>query len=477
MMNRTDHTPIYNLKAVVRQTGLKPDTLRAWERRYGLPNPQRTDSGHRLYSQHDVEIIKWLTERQNEGLSIGRAIDLWNQLEQEDDDPLEGGFSTPSVAAPSVTVPANVAIGVTYDATAEDQIVQLRQEWIEACLRFDEQAAEAALAQSFSLFSVETVCLSILQKALAEIGERWHQGKVTVQQEHYASALAFRRLEALLSSQPLPTRPGRVLIGCPADEEHTFIPLLLSVLLRRRGYDVVYLGANVPLRSMEPTITSTSPKLVLLTAQQLFTAASLLETARLLEKEEIPLAYGGLIFRRIPELAQRIPGHYLGDDIEHSLQSIEQLLAAPRVNHASIEVSAEYTIAHDHFRQHQAEIEADIWEQLANYDIPSRQLDTANTYMGRNIRAALTLGDMNFLGLDLIWIEELLTHYYEMPTTVVHRYLDIYRDATADHLDERGKLIIEWLSGLVQIGTESVNGEPKSMGAHFGSHRIQMNGR
>ena len=77
-MNQADNTPIYNLKAVVRQTGLKPDTLRAWERRYGLPSPQRTESGHRLYSQHDVEVIKWLTERQNEGLSIGRAIDLWH---------------------------------------------------------------------------------------------------------------------------------------------------------------------------------------------------------------------------------------------------------------------------------------------------------------------------------------------------------------------------------------------------------------
>ncbi|MFN3334677.1 MAG: MerR family DNA-binding transcriptional regulator, partial [Caldilinea sp.] len=51
-MTYSDKTPIYNLKAVVQETGLKADTLRAWERRYGVPTPQRTDSGHRLYSQY-----------------------------------------------------------------------------------------------------------------------------------------------------------------------------------------------------------------------------------------------------------------------------------------------------------------------------------------------------------------------------------------------------------------------------------------
>ena len=120
--------------------------------------------------------------------------------------------------------------------------------------------------------------------------------------------------------------------------------------------------------------------------------------------------------------------------------------------------------------------EEDIWQQLAHHDIPSRQLDTANMYMGRNIRAALALGDMNFLGVDLVWIEELLTHYYELPTTVVHQYLRIYQGAMADHLDERGAIIVQWLSDLVKIGSESTNGRPKSMGAHFGSHRVPING-
>ena len=66
----------------------KPDTLRAWERRYGLPQPKRTAGGHRLYSQRDIDTLKWLVARQNEGMSISRAVELWNRLKEEGQDPL-----------------------------------------------------------------------------------------------------------------------------------------------------------------------------------------------------------------------------------------------------------------------------------------------------------------------------------------------------------------------------------------------------
>ncbi|MEZ4730564.1 MAG: hypothetical protein R3E79_25850 [Caldilineaceae bacterium] len=68
---------------------------------------------------------------------------------------------------------------------------------------------------------------------MAKIGEGWYAGQVTVQQEHFAPALAVRRLEALMATTPSPR--ARILVGCPAEEEHTFAPLLLSLLLRRRG--------------------------------------------------------------------------------------------------------------------------------------------------------------------------------------------------------------------------------------------------
>src|SRR5574342_864696 len=87
-------TPAYNLKVVLKETGLTADTLRAWERRYGLPVPERTPGGHRLYSQRDIETIKWLMKRQAEGLSISRAVDLWNEQLSSGVDPLAGSVPT-----------------------------------------------------------------------------------------------------------------------------------------------------------------------------------------------------------------------------------------------------------------------------------------------------------------------------------------------------------------------------------------------
>src|SRR5919112_4416454 len=96
-------TPSFNLKVVLKETGIAADTLRAWERRYGLPMPQRSAGGHRLYSQRDIETIKWLMKRQEDGLSISRAVDLWNEQVASGTDPLAD--LAPASSSLSIPVP------------------------------------------------------------------------------------------------------------------------------------------------------------------------------------------------------------------------------------------------------------------------------------------------------------------------------------------------------------------------------------
>jgi hypothetical protein len=109
-------SPAFNLKAVLRETGLAADTLRAWERRYGLPTPNRSAGGHRLYSQYDIETIKWLIARQAEGLSISRAVEMWNEHIASGLDPLAG--FTPLHFPPLMHLPANAAPDTTLDMIA-----------------------------------------------------------------------------------------------------------------------------------------------------------------------------------------------------------------------------------------------------------------------------------------------------------------------------------------------------------------------
>ena len=150
--------PIFNLRAVVQQTGIKPDTLRAWERRYGLPTPQRSSGGHRLYSLRDIDTIKWLIARQGEGMSISRAVEMWEQYEAAGQDPV---LVVSPTARPATTAPQ----------PAGGTVSDLREQWIDACLAYDEGQAEQLLNYAFALYTPETVVVELLQRAMAQIGQ------------------------------------------------------------------------------------------------------------------------------------------------------------------------------------------------------------------------------------------------------------------------------------------------------------------
>ena len=364
--------PAFNLKVVLQETNIAADTLRAWERRYGLPMPQRTSGGHRLYSQYDIETIKWLLARQSEGLSISRAVDLWNDHNASGVDPLAG--FTPSTLTSTQATPA---IYISPDTNLDS----LRTQWIAACMQFSESNSEQILNQAFSMFPVESVCMEILQKGMAEIGGLWYENGASVQQEHFASGLAMRRLDALLSASPAPTRNQTVMVGCPPNEWHTFTPLLLSLLLRRRGFNVIYLGANVPAEQFEETVKSVNAKLVILVAQTLITAASLQTTALALTNLRTPVGYGGRIFNLQSNLANCIPGYYLGVSLPSALDTVEKLLQAKIKPISFKAISREYIVAHQAFISKRAHIESTIKETIP-LEAQSEGLNTGIQFLG-----------------------------------------------------------------------------------------------
>jgi methanogenic corrinoid protein MtbC1 len=337
---------------------------------------------------------------------------------------------------------------ITTVSTPNGQALpDFREAWIAACLDFDEQRANHILTEAFALYSPEIVGTELMMPALARIGQGWYEGKTTVQQEHFASALAIRRLEALLVAAPAPTRTERLLVGCPPEEEHVFGPLLLTLLLRRRGWGVVYLGANVPLDHMEQTVMSAMPALIILSAQQLPTAATLLQMTRHLQAAQVPVAYGGRIFDLLPDLRRRIPGHYLGGSLEMVPQTIEQLLTSRTAPPPAEEASDEYRQALAWYRERRSLIDAGVWQAMSETDIPTNYLTIANSNISRYVNAALILGDMDFLGNDLDWLEGLLINY-DLPPGLIPRYLKVYHQVADQHLNARGKPILDWFAQL-----------------------------
>jgi methanogenic corrinoid protein MtbC1 len=432
-------TPAFNLKVVLKETGLTADTLRAWERRYGLPVPQRSAGGHRLYSQRDIETIKWLMKRQTEGLSISRAVDMWKEQLASGADPLAGSAS--STFAPASTMPAQYASDTTLDS--------LRAQWIEACLNFSESSAEQTLNQAFSIFPVEAVCTEVLQKAMSEIGDLWYENRASVQQEHFAAGLAMRRLDALLSASPAPTRNLTLIVGCPADEWHAFTPLLLSLFLRRRGLNVIYLGANVPAQQFSNTVRNTKADLVVLVAQQLITAATLQQTALMLSSQNIPVAFGGRIFTLYRNLPASISGYFLGPELDTALDEIETILTT-KTKYAQPEAPSQiYIAAYQAYVSRRPQIELTIRQTLEPLSISPEEIRTSIYFLGENITAALQLGDMTHVSNEIDWLKGLLQSH-SSPEGQLVRFMQTYSEAVDRNINGQGQPIYEWFTNEIE---------------------------
>lgn len=434
--------PAFNLKVVLQETKIAADTLRAWERRYGLPMPQRTAGGHRLYSQYDIETIKWLLARQAEGLSISRAVDSWNEQTASGVDLLAG--SAPSTFVSSSGIPA------IYTAP-DTNLDSLRAQWISACLSFSESAAEQILNQAFSMFPVEAVCLEVLQRGLSEFGGLWYENRASVQQEHFASGLAMRRLDALLSGSPAPTRNQTILIGCPTNEWHTFTPLHLTLLLRRRGLNVIHLGANVPAEQFEETVTTVHANLVVLVAQTLTTAATLQFTAQTLAGLRIPVGYGGRIFNMHPGMADYIHGYHLGDSLVSSLDTVETLLQTKKRPTPAKAISQEYTDALQSFSSQRIHIESTIKEMIPSIAY-SEGVDTGIHFLGNNIAAALQLGDIRHVDREMEWVK-ILMQSHQRPASELVEFIENYSLAVDKHINGRGAPIKAWLKEQARLNT------------------------
>lgn len=296
--------PVFNTKAVARETSVPADTFRAWERRYGVPHPKRTAGGHRLYSERDIALIRWLRDRTVEGVNISHAVMLLtNTLD---------------------TAPEEVA-----SAEQARAIERLVDELLRGLTEFDTQMAERLLSEAFSLYPFEQVLLDVVQPALVEIGERWHRGEINVAVEHFATQFIRRRLAGLLNLFEGSGQRATIIMGCAPHELHDIGVLLGSLFLVRRGWRVIYLGPQVPLADLIETMRLVKPGLVCLSASMAESAMELIDVARVL-RETFPqtrFGYGGRAFNLDPELRQAIPDAFLGHDARALAEAVGALLS------------------------------------------------------------------------------------------------------------------------------------------------------
>lgn len=312
---RNPHLPVYNIKAVSRLVGLLPVTLRAWERRYGMPRPNRGDQGYRLYSEHDIRTLRWLKAQIETGLSIGRAVEYLNELRTSGQDPAEGvSYQTP------VRPPAS---------SASPSLHILADHLLDALSHFDEPAALEVMRRAFALYSVDQVLTEVVQPVLITFGEAWHNGELPIAVEHYATQFCLQHLMGMMAAAAPPSRMGVIVAACAPGEMHQIGLLMLVVMLRWRGWDIKYLGPDLPLDKLAEALIPVRPQILMFSANRVETAANLSALPALLSRFAPPqpiVVLGGQAFLQV-RLPEDVPAVYLHGSPGEIVHQIEELMS------------------------------------------------------------------------------------------------------------------------------------------------------
>jgi MerR family transcriptional regulator, light-induced transcriptional regulator len=310
--NHSQHMPVYNIKAVSRLVGLLPVTLRAWERRYGLPLPRRGDQGYRLYSEYDLRILRWIKTQMDDGLSISRAVEFLNELRASGKDPADD--------LPLVSPQTAVSTPV------------LASQFRKSLEFFNDHLAAEILRRAFTIYSVDTVLMEVIQPTLIELGEAWHRGDLPIAVEHFATQFCVQHLHSLLASSATPNRSGLLVAACAPGETHQIGMLMLVVMLRWRGWDVKYLGPDLNLDRLEEALVPLRPKVLMFTATLPQNAQNLVELPGILAHFPNPkplIVVGGQAFvhTRLPETISAI---YMNASPVMMVTTIEKLMQENR---------------------------------------------------------------------------------------------------------------------------------------------------
>ncbi|MGH2561287.1 MAG: MerR family transcriptional regulator [Thermomicrobiales bacterium] len=325
MFDRLRTEPVYNTRAVVQRTGVPADTFRAWERRYGLPAPARTAGNQRLYSERDIAVIRWLREQTDVGLTISQAIALFRS---------EQASRIERAAALSRAPIERNLTGLNEGGTANERFVQ---EMVAAFLEFDATRADAVVEEAMALLSVEDVCLKVLRGALYTLGEQWQHDKAVVSVEHFASEFVLRKLQALFNLSRPDAGVGPIVAACVEGEQHEIGLLLTSLFLSRQGCQIVYLGANLPVRDLIEAVRRVRPLMVLLSASTIGAIERLVDAVDGLNRAfpanatdgfSPAIGYGGRVFDEQPQARARVSAEYFDTAAGEIVSAVRQLIAS-----------------------------------------------------------------------------------------------------------------------------------------------------
>ena len=305
---------MHSIQSVSERTGLSADVIRIWERRYSVVNPQRTPSNQRLYTDDDVEhlaLLKRVTDS-------GRRISAIAHLSTEDLKDIVAKTSVPPIvatpAAPSTLLPEDVK--------------SLRAKAIEAILELESRDLTHVLDKALIQLGGVAFMTQFIAPLLEQVGNLWRSGSVRTSQEHFASAHVRSFLgKYLLTANTDPLGPRIVMCTLPG-QLHELGALMSSVVAAQGGWNVIYLGASVPIEEIQFTVDCKEARAVGISLNYPIDdprIEPMLQELKSALRENTELLVGGIGARRHQAFLQRIAAKEI-----NSLDSLPDLLDSLR---------------------------------------------------------------------------------------------------------------------------------------------------
>ncbi len=297
-MDEVMDVPFLRIGELSKRVGVSEHLLRAWEMRYGLMKPARSEGGYRLYTSADEFRVRRMLAYLSQGLAAAQAAHA-AQVESEN-----GGTREMS------KLPEKISLEQAY--------LRLR----ESLNQLDEPAAQAILDRLFTDFTVDTVIAHVLIPYLQEMGTRWEAKTLSVGQEHFASNIFRGRLAELARGWGEGSGPA-ALLACPPGEAHEFALLITGIMLHRNGWTIRYLGTDTPLSDVTEIASQTRPSLVLMSATMPERFMSIIPELRVIAANT-PLVLSGQGANR--EIAEQCGAKFIAGDSVSSAQELAKVI-------------------------------------------------------------------------------------------------------------------------------------------------------
>jgi MerR family transcriptional regulator, light-induced transcriptional regulator len=297
------HGELFPIRTVASLTGVNAITLRAWERRYGLVEPVRTATGHRLYRREDIELIHQALGLMNKGVSIGQV-------------------------KKSLHRPARLEQSGTHSKWQ-----QFQSRMLEAITKFDEDGVEHAYNAALALYPVEQVTLELLLPLLQELGRRWETTEGSIAEEHFFGVYLRNKLGARFHHRQRGESGPRILTACLPGEQHEIGLLIFALTAHDHGLHPVLLGANTPLGEL-PTAVKRARCAAIVLSGSITPAREVIniELRELVTAVRVPVFVGGMASVRSRDSIVAAGAIPLGIELSLGAERIRSALTSVKPN-------------------------------------------------------------------------------------------------------------------------------------------------